>query len=590
MRDRLLIRHFLWRFMDHDLISPNADRRVALSAIGGTGIALSLFIAVLLALKYQFDSSMPAPPGIASLNALDDRFLFTSTSMLVMAFAAVAEWDALALDARDTAVLGVLPIPRLVLARAKFIAVGVFALAVLVGWNLFPTLLRAVALPVKLPISASGLRRLTLAQGIVTFGAGAFGFLAVVGFREVLFAILGARRFQAISAALQAGLIVLLTTGWLLLPAVSGGVGRDWLARGGIAAKALPPLWFVGLHEMLAGSVIDDLPRVRPDRFTIRRERESTDLYRSLWPAYRELAVIAIAALLTAAVLTLVASLWNSRRLPTVVNRRAGRSRTLRRLWTWIVVHIVARRPLCQAGFFFTLQTLSRRVSHRAPMAASLAVGVSSVVLATARSGPIDASEIETISVGLFAAQTLLMVSVLSGFRYVTRVPALLRASSTFSLAWSGNLGPYISGVKRAGLVALVVPVLAGVAILHAVILGPRLAALHFGVGLASSVLLLEVLFLRCRRVPLVSSYVPGGDVKSLGALSVVAVLLAALAFAWVERLALETASRYLILLSTLGGLSVAVRMFDRTARESAVTIDFDEQELLPTQRLSLAG
>ena len=108
MRDRLLIRHFLWRFMDHDLISPNADRRVALSAIGGTGIALSLFIAVLLALKYQFDSTMPAPPGIASLNALDDRFLFTSTSMLVMAFAAVAEWDALALDPRDTAVLGVL--------------------------------------------------------------------------------------------------------------------------------------------------------------------------------------------------------------------------------------------------------------------------------------------------------------------------------------------------------------------------------------------------------------------------------------------------------------------------------------------------
>jgi len=83
---------------------------------------------------------------------------------------------------------------------------------------------------------------------------------------------------------------------------------------------------------------------------------------------------------------------------------------------------------------------------------------------------------------------------------------------------------------------------------------------------------------------------VPGGDVKALGALSVVAVLLAALAFAWVERLALETASRYLILLSTLGGLSVAVRMFDRTARGSAVTIDFDEQELLPTQRLSLAG
>ena len=31
-------------------------------------------------------------------------------------------------------------------------------------------------------------------------------------------------------------------------------------------AKALPPLWFVGLHETLAGSVIDTLPRTRPPR------------------------------------------------------------------------------------------------------------------------------------------------------------------------------------------------------------------------------------------------------------------------------------------------------------------------------------
>jgi hypothetical protein len=44
MRDRLLIRHFLRRFLEHDLISPNADRHEVLSAIGGTLVAVSLFM------------------------------------------------------------------------------------------------------------------------------------------------------------------------------------------------------------------------------------------------------------------------------------------------------------------------------------------------------------------------------------------------------------------------------------------------------------------------------------------------------------------------------------------------------------------
>ena len=43
-------------------------------------------------------------------------------------------------------------------------------------------------------------------------------------------------------------------------------MARNWLARGGLTAKALPPLWFVGLHETLAGSVIDALPRTQPER------------------------------------------------------------------------------------------------------------------------------------------------------------------------------------------------------------------------------------------------------------------------------------------------------------------------------------
>jgi len=69
MRDRLLIRHFLWRFLEHDLISPNADRHVVLSVIAGTLVAVSLFLVVLIAAPYQLFPLMP--PGIVSLRSLD---------------------------------------------------------------------------------------------------------------------------------------------------------------------------------------------------------------------------------------------------------------------------------------------------------------------------------------------------------------------------------------------------------------------------------------------------------------------------------------------------------------------------------------
>ncbi len=36
MRDRLLIRHFLWRFVEHDLIAPTADRHEVFAITAGT--------------------------------------------------------------------------------------------------------------------------------------------------------------------------------------------------------------------------------------------------------------------------------------------------------------------------------------------------------------------------------------------------------------------------------------------------------------------------------------------------------------------------------------------------------------------------
>jgi hypothetical protein len=388
---------------------------------------------------------------------------------------------------------------------------------------------------------------------------------------------------------LQASLVAVLTTALLLLPFTSRDIARGWLARGRMTAKALPSLWFVGLHEALAGSVVDNLPRMQPQPFLRVEERNATALYRSLWPLYHELAVIAVDAFVLVTVVTILACIWNSRRLPTTSSRPASANGALSRGWNWIVVHVVARASLRQAGFFFTLQTLSRRVSHRVVMAASLAIGMSLVVL-NVGGALATRNDPGSIPVALLAAQPLLLACVLCGFRHATRLPAELRAGSTFSLALGGDAAQYTSGVKRAGWFVVAAPALFAFAIWNTVILGPRLALLQAGVGLALSALLMETLFLRYRRVAFVSGYVPSVDVKLIGVVFLASVLSGSFALAWVERGSFETAAGYVALLAILLGLSVGVRAFDYASRGPAAALDLDEQPALPTQRLDLAG
>jgi hypothetical protein len=254
-----------------------------------------------------------------------------------------------------------------------------------------------------------------------------------------------------------------------------------------------------------------------------------------------------------------------------------------------MVAHVIARTSLRQAGFFFTLQTLSRQVFHRIALASSLAVGLSLILIMARGQTPGPGSDVGSVPLALLAGQSLLLASVLSGFRHAVRLPAELRANTTFSLAWAGNLRPYISGVKLAGWVALVLPALGGLFIWHAAVLGTRLSALHFGVGFAVSALLMETLFARYRLVPFASAYVPSGELRSRGIACAAVLLFMSFAFAWIERFALTAPAGYLLLVAATIGLSAGVRAFDyRSQRPTA--FDLDEPPQLPTQRLDLAS
>lgn len=584
MRDQLLTRHFLQRFLENDLISPDADRHETLAVICAALISASLFVTVLLALKYLFQPFQS--PGRTAVVALDDRFLYIACSMIVMGLVAVATWDALSLDGRDTAILGPLPVPRGAIVRAKLTAVALFSAGFAFALNLLPSLLHPSLMIAELPVGLTEAATLTFAHAAVTMAAGAFGFLSVLGARELLRAALGPALFERISGFVQGSLVVGLSTLFLLLPGLSSGVARSWLATGALSPYTVPPLWFLGLQETLSGGAIDRLPRGELPAWILRLETEATAVYRSQHAVFRELAAVAVVALAVAMVTTVAAYAWNSRKLPAPgAGRRTGRGRLSAALSRG-VLRVVVRRPAAQAGFFFTLHSLSRSAPHRVTMTTSMAVGLAAAAMCL-RGVEVSPAVASSMPVSVLAVQTLLIGALLAGFRHAIRLPAELRANWTFHLSWPQDERRYVVGVKRAAFAALVLPPLIVLFPLHMAFIGPRAALAHFGCGLLIGMLVVDLLLLGLRHVPFASAYVPGGNLKSLGPIYVVVFLAATYAFASIERLALGSTQGTEIFLGALLALVLASRAID-SRRRTPLLVQIDEPSAVTAQRLGL--
>jgi len=96
---QLLRTHFLRRLLDNDLISPNADRHEVLVLLAASLAVPGLVITILI-LGQKYVIGIPTP-ALTSIAALEDKFLYITASMLIMALMAAVQWDALALDASE---------------------------------------------------------------------------------------------------------------------------------------------------------------------------------------------------------------------------------------------------------------------------------------------------------------------------------------------------------------------------------------------------------------------------------------------------------------------------------------------------------
>src|SRR5829696_369222 len=132
----LLTRHFLRQFLENDLISPDADRTQLLAVVGALVISMTLFISAFTTSLYI---GAFLTPGQAAILSLDDKYFYLALAMIVTALVAASQWDVLAIDSRDAAILEPLPVPAGTIRRAKLSAVAIMGAAVAVAVNGFPS-------------------------------------------------------------------------------------------------------------------------------------------------------------------------------------------------------------------------------------------------------------------------------------------------------------------------------------------------------------------------------------------------------------------------------------------------------------------
>jgi hypothetical protein len=444
-----------------------------------------------------------------------------------------------------------------VIVRAKLAAMGVLAGAVLLALNGPPTVLHPVAALAMLHASVSGALRLMAAHAVTTTAAGVFGFTTVLAMREVARAALGGW-WPAVSSRLQALLIVVLATAFLLIP---GGLGH-------VAERITPPLsaswptaanpalWFVGVHEVLAGTVIVDVEGPPLPRLLREHEALSARLHQRARAGAPPLALRGLAAILVSVSLAAGAFLWNAR-------RPAARPRTPRRggvprpsPFVRAVTATVARRPAVQAGFFFAMRTLGRSVPHRAALAVAAAFGlaVATIGFGRAMRAPAGGAPIQA----LLGTQTLFVACLLAGCEQAMRLPAHLPASWSLKLAWPGDARGYVQGVKRAVVVGVGIPALTLLLLAHLWFVPSPLALAHFGVGVLLLLIAVEGRFIAEHPLPFLTSYVAGQRIKQAPIWFGAAVFVSAVLSA-IEAAALATATGTAWLLGVLAAVWLAL-------------------------------
>ena len=237
---RLLVRHFLERFFNNDMVSADGETKArvlqVVYAIALPGIVVALFLFPM----YH------APLERPFWSQVSDHYFYVLYSFVAVGAVSIFSWDLLFPDLLDLFILSPLPITGSRLFRSRIVAAILFLGLFLLGSSA-PGIIFYPMLS-----DPPSLARHLLAHVLAVLSSGAFAAALMMSLQGLMAAVLGERISRVISPFLQGISMMLLLTIFLLFPVTSRFLE---VLINLPAARYFPPFWFLGIFEtVLSGS------------------------------------------------------------------------------------------------------------------------------------------------------------------------------------------------------------------------------------------------------------------------------------------------------------------------------------------------
>jgi hypothetical protein len=411
-----LLRHFLLRFFDSDLVTASGQTTPAL--IGAVSIFLPMFplIEGPLRQKYAYFSHLPTPGPYRMAVRADELWLITLMMSAIGLLTAI-KWQALFPALTDYRVLGSLPLRARQMFAAKLLALLIVATAAMLTLNSVPGMMFPMVSTSHWAFHPAPGPRL-VAHATASLAGCYFFFFGLVALEGVLLNLLRPRQFARVTVALQGLLVgtmlVLIVLSFSIQAQVTNTLVRPEFARW------LPPVWFLGLCQTMSGD---------PD------------------PAMQALAHRALTALGMAVVLVLVTYTISYRRHRALLVEGVSAPGKSRR-WTGAVFDWLVPDPRRQAVIVFLAKTLAGSGQHR-----TVLMGYGGFGLAVFLSGTIGMRSVvepaRVAAADFVYGHVILLVYLLIGVRHLFSIPVELKANWAFQITEGEGRREWLRAVDR---------------------------------------------------------------------------------------------------------------------------------------------
>jgi hypothetical protein len=487
---KILVRHFFYGLFDFGVLSEagsDAFKRVLIGII-----AVMLTFGLLLARVYSAVASgraalsLPPAPYRTAFEAL-----VIGLPMLIVAFAALLVSHSLFPDETDYRVLLVLPVSRRVVFLSKLAALALFA-------GIFIVAAHVAMLPLFTIISGGrqvheGFLHRFVAHLIASVSASALVVLAVTAINGALLVLVPRGQLQGAATAVRSAMLcamVLCVPMVARLPTIA-----PLLAAGSPTLYLIPPVWFLGVDEVLLGHGS---------------------------PYFNRLATSAGVAVIASLTLAVGSYLFLYRRFDRVMMRPAGTA-TGSRWWSRPLFERAGQgRANITAISTFVRLTLARSSLHQGVFVAITACGAGMVLnsLLGVKAMPRlrRTYEDELASVLTWAPFALMFMMTIA-VRAALVLPIEPRANWVFRItehdtARVDQVEAVVRSMIRLG---VVLPLLILFPLQWAIFHGQSIAPT--AVTLAAGIVLVEIEMSEWRRLPFTCSYMPGKRFVGLTAL-----------------------------------------------------------------------